>query len=94
MVKTSKIVDENLSDQVDLDRLKEHLESLGLQNVFVCIVCTTSPVWDAADDDWEEDGYTNVSVQVAPQDLENSDEPFEIVRQKVDERLRDLQIAA
>jgi hypothetical protein len=94
MVKTSKVVDESLSDKIDLDRLQRHLEALGLRNVFVCIVCSSSTIWDSADDAWLEDGYTNISIQIRPEEIEASDAPFEVVKQKVDERLRDLKIAA
>lgn len=86
MIKVSKVVDTDVDDKVDLARLQAYLNTLDLGDTFVCIVCTTSTFWD--EDKWEEDGYANFAIKVSHEEVRDSSEPFELIREAVDERLR------
>ena len=85
MIKVSKVVDTDVDAKVDLAQLKDYLQTLSLPDTFVCIVCTTSTLWQ--EDEWEEDG-DNFIIKVSHDEISDSDNPFDLIREAVDKRLR------
>lgn len=86
MIKVSKVADPDITNKVDLAQLEAYLNTLGLGDTFVCVVCTTSTLWE--EDEWEEGGYANYLIKVSHAEIRDSDEPFEIIREEIDKRLR------
>jgi hypothetical protein len=93
MLQVTKIVDEDVSDKVDLQRIDPYLKSLNLHNVFVFILCTKGDDWKQ-EEVWQEDGTTNVDVTVPYEEVKASANPFEVIKARIDKRIERLREAA
>lgn len=81
-MQVAKMVDEGISEKVDIDYIENHFKSVP--NVGIIYVCT---IESREEDDWTEDGFRYIIIDLSYKEVKKMKDARPLMLAKAQERL-------
>ena len=81
-MEVTKMVDEDISEKVDIDYIEDHFKALS--NVRILYICTLE---SGEEDDWTEDGFRYIVIDLPYKEVKRLKDARPLMLTKAKERL-------
>ena len=80
----AEMVDQDISHKIDIQAIEAALKHLP--DTYIYIACTEGD--DIKPDQWPDKGYDNHIIVIPYEVLKNADNPLEVIKSAIEERLK------